>query len=341
MYRRFLNNNDYLGIITETALSQLIRDEEFRFTQAEQAAEASIVDYLSENYEIEKELAKGKNIFDYDRKITYPVGSCFYLDDEICEVIQAINGYKSPCSAPYWHEVEELLDERERDEIEPYSQLKDYHVGDRVKFLERIYECDIQNGYDFGNIRIPDVNAWEKVEAYDWEAIPYNEWEVVKYDGKYFALISTENYDELINPMESDCWGLIGDYDKALDTYELSEHEYVVYDGNVYYPIVNPNADTPVLETNIIHHDPRNYNLKRHMVQLALYELHKLISPNNISTVRVNDYDHTMQWLKDASRLKLNPQIPRKIDHKKEPITDWQMATFQTSYDPYLNPWHV
>jgi len=339
MYRRFLNNNDYLGVITETALSQLIRDEEFRFTQAEQAAEASMIDYLSENYEIEKELERGKNIFDYDRKITYPTGSHFYLDGKICEVMQAINGYKAPCSASYWHEVDE--DPKKDEATEPYSQLKNYHTGDRVRFVGRIYECDIQNGYDFSDIRIPGINAWEKVEVYDWEAIPYNDWEVVKYEEKYFTLMTTEGYDALVNPMESDCWGLIGDYDDSIDTYELSEHEYVVYDGNVYYPIVNPNADEPKLETNIRHHDPRNYNLKRHMVQLALYELHKLISPNNISTVRVDDYDHTMQWLKDAGRLKLNPQIPRKVDRKKEPVTDWQMATFQTSYDPYLNPWHV
>jgi len=33
-----------------------------------------------------------------------------------------------------------------------------------------------------------------------------------------------------------------------------------------------------------------------------------------------------MQWLKDASRLKLNPQIPRKIDNKKEPLSDWQIG---------------
>ena len=117
--------------------------------------------------------------------------------------------------------------------------------------------------------------------------------------------------------------------------------QYVEYKGKIYYPIINPNADVPELERNIRYHDPRNYNLKRHMVQLSLYELHKLISPNNISTVRIDDYDHSMQWLKDASRLKLNPQIPRKIDNKKEPLTDWQMATFQTSYDPYQNPWHV
>lgn len=338
MYRRFLNRNDYLSIITETALRQLIRDNDFRFVQAEQAAEASIIDYLSENYKIEEELARGKYIFEYDRRITYPVGSHFYMDGKICEVIQAINGYKAPCPAPYWHEHEESVD---IDTVERYSQMKDYRPNDMVVFLDRVYVCDIQNGFDFNDVRIPGIKAWEPVETEEWVPMPYEEWDVVKYEGQFFALISLENYDELVNPMESDCWGLIGDYDSSIDTYELSEHEYVVYKGQVYYPIINPNPDTPELEANIYYNDPRNYNLKRHMVQLALYELHKLISPNNISTVRVDDYEHSMQWLKDANRLKLNPQIPRKLDEKKLPLTDWQMATFQTEYNPYNNPWHI
>ena len=219
--------------------------------------------------------------------------------------------------------------------------MKNYRPGDVIKFLGRAYICDIANGIDFNDIRIPEVNAWEMVDTYKWDTVPYNEWEVVEYEGKFFTLLTTDNYDCLVNPMESDCWGMIGEYDPSLNSYELSEHEYVEYKGKIYYPIINPNADVPELERNIRYHDPRNYNLKRHMVQLSLYELHKLISPNNISTVRIDDYDHSMQWLKDASRLKLNPQIPRKIDNKKEPLTDWQMATFQTSYDPYQNPWHV
>lgn len=34
MYRRFLNNNDYLGIITQEALAQLTRGHNRRFVQA-------------------------------------------------------------------------------------------------------------------------------------------------------------------------------------------------------------------------------------------------------------------------------------------------------------------
>lgn len=44
MYRRFLNNNDYLGIITPEALAQLTRGNDDRFIQAEEAAEMSVVE---------------------------------------------------------------------------------------------------------------------------------------------------------------------------------------------------------------------------------------------------------------------------------------------------------
>ncbi len=55
MYRRFLNDADYLGIITQEALSQMTRGHAERFIQAEESAEMSIVEYLSENYEVERE----------------------------------------------------------------------------------------------------------------------------------------------------------------------------------------------------------------------------------------------------------------------------------------------
>lgn len=82
MYRRFLNNNDYLGLITPEALAQLTRGNEERFLQAEESAEKSLVERLSENYEVEQELAKGKYIAPYDRCITYPVGVHIYYEGQ-------------------------------------------------------------------------------------------------------------------------------------------------------------------------------------------------------------------------------------------------------------------
>lgn len=74
MYRRFLNDSDYLSLLTSEALSQITRNDTGRFIQAEEAAEMSIVEYLSENYEVVQELNRGKYIAEYDRRITFPVG---------------------------------------------------------------------------------------------------------------------------------------------------------------------------------------------------------------------------------------------------------------------------
>ena len=116
--------------------------------------------------------------------------------------------------------------------------MKNYRPGDVIKFLGRAYICDIANGIDFNDIRIPEVNVWEMVDTYKWDTVPYNEWEVVEYEGKFFTLLTMDNYDCLVNPMESDCWGMIGEYDPSLNSYELSEHEYVEYKGKIYYPII-------------------------------------------------------------------------------------------------------
>lgn len=102
-----------------------------------------------------------------------------------------------------------------------------------------------------------------------------------------------------------------------------------------------PVADELKEGYNIRAHDPRNANIKKHMVRLALYELHKLISPNNISSARITDYETSITWLRDANRMKINPQIPRKLDDQNKPTAEYAIATFQRDYDPYQNPWQI
>lgn len=62
MYRRFLNNNDYLGVITREALTQLTRGNDERFIPGEESAEISIEDIILGELRDGKELAKGKYI---------------------------------------------------------------------------------------------------------------------------------------------------------------------------------------------------------------------------------------------------------------------------------------
>ena len=83
-------------------------------------------------------------------------------------------------------------------------------------------------------------------------------------------------------------------------------------------------------------------NLVKHMTRLAIYELHKLISPTNISNVRINDYNDSIQWLRDAQKFRLDPQIPRRIDDKENyPYTGWAVETFDRELDPWKQTWMV
>lgn len=339
MYRRFLNNNDYLSVITPEALAQLTRGNDERFVQAEKAAEMSVVEYLSENYEIEKELAKGKYIAGYDRRITYPVGVHIYFEGQIHEVIRSISGYRKPATVIYWQECSDINIDTEQ--VANYSQFNTYYPGDKVNYNGMLYTCLAENGYKFDDVRIPMVCGWLEAMTETWQPVEYPLWSVVEYDGSFYTLMNLDGSDNNADPFSSDCWGAIADYDPAYNDYELSEHEYVVYDGRVFYPETDVNTDIPQVGRNLSPHDPRNYNLKKHMVRLAVYELAKLIAPNNVSIVRMRDYEDSMKWLNDAAKLRLNPQIPRKLDETKKPVTDWQLATFQTDYDPYRNPWLV
>ncbi|MDR1121214.1 MAG: hypothetical protein LBM08_09885 [Dysgonamonadaceae bacterium] len=338
MYKRFLNNQDYLGIITERHLGELIREDEKCLEKAEEAAEGSILEYLTENYEVENALATGKGIREYNPQITYPAGAYFYRDGRIWETLRTVNGRKSPSGKVYWEEFIEVIDS----EIPAYSQLVNYNPEDVVVFANVQYRCLEYNGPDFGDIRIPGLAGWEQVTVYGWEANwEYEIWEVACWSGRFYALLNTENIDLTQNPEESDNWGLIGQYDPEYNGYEFSGTEYVVFDGKVYAPTMEVNSDEIREGYNIRPGDPRNLNLKKYMLRIAVYELHKLISPNNVSQIRIVDYEESLRWLRDASKLRINPQIPRKLDSDSRPVTDWQVATFQKDYDPYKNPWQI
>ena len=343
-YQRFLNDKDYLALITQEGLDQLIREVHDRIPQAERSAEVSILEYLRQYYEVEKELDRGKRIREYTEMITYPAGVYFYNKDGfIYRTLTAVNGYKKPNKVVYWSLVDDPLTIEQLKCIRHYSQLETYNVGQFVRYGNDIWVCNYRNGFDFKDIRIPGINVWEEVETSEWiEAVDYDLYQVVSYGGKYYMLIvKDESFDMLVNPYESDCWGEIGEYD-ANYRYSFGEndHDYVVYDGCVFKAIVNPNIDELEENVNIVRDDPRKPSLVKHMTQLALYQLHVLISPTNISETRRIQYEDSMAWLYAASKFKIIIDIKRKTNRDDGlPKKDYALATYQR--DPWQNDWII
>lgn len=343
-YRRFLNDNDYLSTMTEVGMSQLTRDRHDRVVQAEQSAEFSIIEYLKQHYMIEEELLVGKKIAEYNNQITYPPDVYLLYNDTIYRTLTSINAIKRPTDKVYWRELS-AFECGDIEKIPPYSQMITWKKGMKATYNNSVWECVLGNGIEFKNIQIPGVVAWKRFETYTWQAnLAYNHYDVVRYDGEFFMLLDTADtstMDKSVNPLESDDWGQVGDYAEDYE-YEVNEHEFVVYDDEVYYPIMPVNAEAPEENVNIIPDDPRNLNLVKHMTRLAVYELHKLISPTNISNVRINDYNDSIQWLRDAQKFRLDPQIPRRVDEKEGyPYTGSVVVDFVRELNPYKLTWYV
>ena len=78
------------------------------------------------------------------------------------------------------------------------------------------------------------------------------------------------------------------------------------------------------------------------MIRMATYELHKIIAPHNVSTARITDYEASLQWLQDVSRMRIDPGIPRCIDRNtRKEVTDYGLATYRRDYNPYENEWQI
>lgn len=377
-YNRFLTNKDYCSIATEEHMRQIIRDVPERIPQAEHRAEMQLLEYLDQYYEIEKLLAVGKNIREYNVAVSYPGQVYIRKDEEIYKTLTSINGYKVPTKVEYWRQVVDFIDPRLIDHARKYSQLRMYSKGEVVRFGTEYWQCVTPHGYEAGEIHLPGVKAWREAEVTPWE--PNMEWrkdQVCSYNGQFYQYFGepettpptegdgaaetvseaddntegggetpdpdTPSEEPVLTPEEDDLWGLIGEYSKELE-YDWSEnaHDYVVAEDTVFYPVLNPNPDKLEEGVNITRDDPRNPNVVAHMSIIALYHLHSVIAPTNIPETRRIAYEDSIQWLYNASKFKINPQLPRK--HEREscmPKVDWACSTFQRDYDPNENPWLI
>lgn len=364
-YLRFLTNKDYISIATEAHMKQLIRGTEERIPQAEQRAEMKMLEYLDQYYEIEKVLAVGKNIREYNVGVTYPGGVYLRKDEDIFKTLRRINGIKKPTKTVYWKQVMDFIEPHLIDRAKKYSQLRMYAKGEVVRFGTEYWQCVTPHGYEANEVHTPGAQAWKEAEVTEW--LPNMDWEknqVCSFNGNFYQYLGEEEVEDdlktedeiqeaesqgnnvhelVLTPEEDDRWGKVGEYTEDFE-YSFGEgvFDYVVAEGGVFYPIMNPNPDHLEEGVNITRDDPRNTNIVSHMSQIALYNLHAIISATNIPETRRWAYEDSIQWLYNASKFKINPQLPRKRECESSlPKVDWACETFQRDYNPNENPWLI
>lgn len=150
------------------------------------------------------------------------MGVHVYFEGQIHEVIRSVSGYRKPATVVYWEESSDIR--VDAGQVVNYSQFNTYYPGDKVNYNGIVYTCLNENGYKFDDVRIPLVGGWIEAEASLWQPVEYPLWAVVEYEGAFYTLMTLEGFDYNLDPMVSDCWGAIADYDSSYNAYELSEH---------------------------------------------------------------------------------------------------------------------
>lgn len=343
-YQRFLTNKDYKSVLNDEQFAMLVGGDENRLSQAEQSAEMNFLEYLDQHYEIEKVLRVGKAIKDYSFCVTYPANAYFKKDGVVYKTLKPINGCKKPPIEVYWEQLTELFAIPDAERKPKYSQLHTYGLGDIVRFGTEWYVCKTPNGYDMNNVQLPGVVVWKPVDVIEWKPnMEWQQYQVCKYNSEFYIKNgeSVEDTDEVLTPETDDSWAQIGDYTPDYN-YTLNEHDYVVAGEKVFEPLINPNAEEVKVGDNIMADDPRNPNVITHMVRIACYYLHQMISPTNISETRRWAYEDSMTWLSNAARFKINPKLPRKRDEDTGgAVVDFALETYQREFDPNNDMWLI
>ena len=129
------------------------------------------------------------------------------------------------------------------------------------------------------------------------------------------------------NVIQEICSYLSGRYDVSAIFKEFEEHTTgqtytageFIYDEatNAFYTALEATSANDLLtnEAKFKKGDTRSALIKRHVVNIALYELHSRINPRNIPEFRIQRRDDSIKWLRDVQNPRNNVDadfLPKK-----------------------------
>lgn len=300
---RFLTDKDYQKVTLSAEVRKLISDYYNQWLDAEQAAQIEMASYINQRY----------------------IVSQIFTDTSIFNVA---NTYKSKNLIQYTETA--------------YNDLTAYVVGDRVSFMDYIYEC-IQNGQGIS----PENEAyWVKIVqnfTLYHGALPSNEWDkdttydsgdVVWYLDKEYT--SVQRNKNILPSDNSGIWGsgvtytisanLIPDIEYK-DEITYSTNNLVTYKGSKYKALNTTQGNLPTdalnwsLEPTSYEWtlgDNRNALLVRFLLDITAYHFMRSVParaiPDHIKEAyngnSPDDRGGALGWLKNVAKGNISADLP-------------------------------
>jgi hypothetical protein len=265
--------SDYLRTIQDANLQQVINSNPVIQDGAELAAQAEAISYLRQKYDVSREFT---NTTKWDRTAPYSAADRVYLN------------------AP------------------AYAAANTYNINDLTLVSGQVYSCNTN-----GTTGTFDPLNWDLVGGqYDIYSalLPFPLFNLERYysvgdqvywnGSTYTCLIATP----------------LLDHDTALQyrTYANIPYANIYPDdsrqGVIYWGVGVPYMIAAGTDINNaafwVSTDTRDQQMVQYFVDITLYHLHSRISPRNIPQLRIDRYNHAIDWLKMCAVGDVTPALP-------------------------------
>lgn len=319
--KRYLKNTDLAPkYMKEETLKRLTNNlEEHRLFDAEKDAVSLVLSHLTNNFEIEEELALGRSIEVQNTQKEYKAGSHLYDGGRYFRVAKTVTPSVRPDAASFWTK----LDVRPFSETETYLANTTYYRSEGEEVYKLVDAA--------GEVSTLDSLAWELVEVFEYSGDEnYLTGEIVECDSGYYECRRNNGSlsNNRVNPsytvafVEAVPSGVVPEAYDRNKVYRRVDgfNGYVTLENKTYFlseanePKANPDTRQSLPEKFELVSDPRNGNIVRCVAALATYGLYQAQVPDNIPSTTIREEEKMMDFLKDSSKLRINPLLKRKMN---------------------------
>ena len=269
----YLIPSDYLRIIQDANLQQIITSNPVVQSGAELGAQAEAISYLRQKYDVSTEFS---NTSKWNKASPYSAGNRVYLDGPLWAAVNVyntgdlvnnggkiyealVNGITGAFDLDSWN----LLGGQYQlfyalNPFPLFDLSKLYNKGNQVFWAGNVYTCLVAT---------PTLTHEDGIQYYQTSNIPYS---------NIFP-------NDEVNGSQK--WKF--------------EYNYIV-DGNTDIQLASVWSDT----------DNRDQQMVMYFADITLYHLHARIAPRNIPELRIARYEAAIEWLKMCARGEVTPNLP-------------------------------
>lgn len=305
----YLRLRDYYSIIQDSNLEQIIRSDDTLRLTVEQTAQAEVIGYLTQKYDVAKEF---EDLLTYNKTTTYKANQLVQLDGNtwLNSTTYAANDIVSLSGLVYYAKLGSNLNHNPSSDTTnwgllgtqyalfhipfPYPKFDlytRYYIGDIVFWKDKVYKCA-------ANSILPDHQAVLQFGTYNNVSFMNSFPDGGVAGLKQWGVGVSYSLSDLPIIYSYAAWSGVTAYVTG---------DRITYDSITWQALKNstniaPDSDITAWQpVSWVSGDNRNSLIVQKTIDIAIYHLNAAIAPRNVPELRTKRYDDAISFLKDCA----------------------------------------